>query len=101
MASEEDTDWRGEMTLLERQRFMYIGKYACDVTFVVGEIEEKVYAHSFILVSGSAVFEQTLRNLDERGKRNIRVKGFSAEIFDQLLQLVFTLHLIYMLGLLT
>ena len=84
MASEEAADWRVGLSTLEKFKYMYEGKYACDVKFLVGEGEQQevVNCHKFPLIAGSAVFEQLLEHKlhQEINVPDVEPSGFKAMV---------------------
>ena len=84
MASEEAADWWVSLNSLERFMYMLEGKYATDVTFLVGEGEgqEVIDCHRFPLIAGSSVFEQMLQNKfnEQFTVSEVEPSGFKAMI---------------------
>ena len=49
MAEFDPVDWQSDKTFAETNKYMLTHKIDCDVTFLVGEAEEKVNSFCFFL----------------------------------------------------
>ena len=89
MAAKQDVgpslDWQSDKTLLDACSHMLKSEIACDVTFLVGDKEEKVCAHKFILVCRSTVFEAMLSGEFSDDKEDIKVPDIEPDIFRSFL----------------
>ncbi|XP_037047780.1 BTB/POZ domain-containing protein 3-like [Bradysia coprophila] len=64
-----------------------------DVSFIVGEQKEMVYAHKIIIASGSPVFEQMFfanHNLQMTGSKPIEIPDLTATGFINMLKYIYT-----------
>ena len=83
-------DWQRDKTITEAIRHRWVTKIGQDVTFYVGEAQEEVIAHRFILESRSHVMNVLLNgpmaNKDALQPIVISDHYIDAEIFNLFLQ---------------
>lgn len=83
------SDWRNPHAGLKFNLMsMYENHYNSDVTFVVGETKEKVFAHKFILCLWSANFEDMFHNKED--DEPIEIPSTNASGFRSFLKVLYT-----------
>ena len=81
----QSVDWQSEKTLLDACSHMLNNAIACDVTFLVGDKQEKIRAHKFILICRSTVFEAMLSGEFSDDKEDIKVPDIEPDVFRSFL----------------
>ncbi|ODM94464.1 BTB/POZ domain-containing protein 2 [Orchesella cincta] len=83
------SDWRNPHAGLKFNLMsMFENHYNSDVTFVVGDSKEKVFAHKFVLALWSCVFEQMFQAKDD--DEPIEITSTSASGFRSFLKVLYT-----------
>ena len=62
-------EWQNGKSLVETNNYMLRYELACDVTLLIGEGQEEVRAHKYVLMSRSVVFLQAFQGY--RGNKNV------------------------------
>lgn len=79
--STPSVDWQSEKTLLDASSHMLSNGVACDVTFLVGENEERTGSHKFILICRSTVFEAMLTGGFSDDKGDVKIPDIEPDVF--------------------
>ncbi|XP_060574090.1 BTB/POZ domain-containing protein 6-like [Ruditapes philippinarum] len=82
--------WQDDKTLSEACRYMLTSRFAADVEFSVGNQQEIVKAHKFILVCRSSVFQAMFTNDFADNRETIKIPDIELEIFEKLLTFLYT-----------
>lgn len=91
MAEAVVRDWQSNKSLAETNKYMWINKIGCDVTFLVGAEKEKVQAHKYILTSRSSVFYTMFEgSIPADPNKPIHVPDIEPDIFEQLCLYMYT-----------
>ena len=80
-------DWQDGKTLSECNLYMLSHEVACDVTFLVGEQEEPVMAHSFIIDSRASKLRQLYADQKNFTSKLVILPDIRIEPFRLLLRL--------------
>ena len=64
---------------------MLTNELDCDVTFIVGEDEEAIMAHSYVLMTRSATLADQLRKDSAKRSKLYTIAGVSPEVFRNML----------------
>ena len=77
----EFSDWQSEKSLLEASSHMLANEIVCDVWFLMGEKEERIGAHKFILICRSTVFEAMLSGEFADDKGDVKIPDIEPDVF--------------------
>lgn len=85
---DRNDDWQDGKTLAECNQNMLAYEIGCDVTFIV-DTEEQVRAHSYMLMSRSAILGAKLRAID-KPQKVIPVPGITLDAMKNILTFIYT-----------
>ncbi|XP_053398271.1 BTB/POZ domain-containing protein 6-like [Mercenaria mercenaria] len=78
--------WHDNKSLIECNSYMLAQEIGCDVTLIVGEIQESIQAHSFVLSSRSAKFADILAVEKHNASKLVVIPDARPDIFRLLLR---------------
>lgn len=80
-------DWQATKCIAECNKHMLANQIACDVGFLVGDEQELVMAHKYVMISRSCVFYAMLHGLmAENADEYISIPDIDKETFKQMLE---------------
>ena len=80
-------DWQANKSIAECNKHMLVSQIACDVGFLVGDDQDLIMAHKYILISRSCVFYAMLQGLmAENADEYIAIPDIEKETFKQMLE---------------
>lgn len=86
-----DVDWQSRRTVIECNKRMWTDKLGCDVIFIVGQAEERIGAHKYVLGSRSCVFYAMFYGpLSGNSGQEITVPDMTPDQFNGLMQFLYT-----------
>ncbi|XP_052073373.1 BTB/POZ domain-containing protein 6-like isoform X1 [Mytilus californianus] len=84
-------DWQATKCLAECNKHMLANQIACDVGFLVGDEQELVMAHKYVMISRSCVFYAMLHGLmAENADEYISIPDIDKETFKQMLEFIYS-----------
>lgn len=89
MAASIVDDWQSCRNLQFCNRHMLTNQVACDIDFMVGEDQERIPAHKYILISRSCVFLTMFCGPLAETQREINLPDIEPTVFNALLEWVF------------
>lgn len=83
-------DWQSNKSVVERNKYMFEHKLACDVTFLVGPGRTPVEAHKYVLISSSPVFyAMFIGPCSAETGHLVNTPDIDVETFNQFLQYLY------------
>ncbi|CAG2233733.1 BTBD1_2 [Mytilus edulis] len=84
-------DWQATKCIAECNKHMLANQIACDVGFLVGDEQELVMAHKYVMISRSCVFYAMLHGLmAENADEYISIPDIDKETFKQMLEFIYS-----------
>ncbi|XP_078340650.1 BTB/POZ domain-containing protein 6-like isoform X3 [Crassostrea virginica] len=90
MAASIVDDWQSCRNLQFCNRHMLTNQVACDIDFMVGEDQERIPAHKYILISRSCVFLTMFCGPLAETQREINLPDIEPTVFNALLEFLYT-----------
>ncbi|KAK3103543.1 hypothetical protein FSP39_020019 [Pinctada imbricata] len=90
MAASIVEDWQSCKSIVQCNTYMWTNQIACDIQFLVGEHEERISAHKYILISRSCVFYSMFCGPLAESKKSIPLPDIEPHIFKELLRFLYT-----------
>ena len=87
--------WQAGKTHLECSRYMLDNQVNCDVSFVVGDEQERIQAHKYTLSMRSAVFDRMFNGSFCEADSDPVIPDVTPAAFKMMLRLVLFIHCIF------
>ena len=81
-----------EAKTLQTERFYHMleSGLCSDTTFLVGEEEQKIEAHRFMVMSASPEFEEMLRSTNATDMSTLRIPDMLPDVYREMLTFIYT-----------
>ncbi|KAL3881237.1 hypothetical protein ACJMK2_027693 [Sinanodonta woodiana] len=86
----EDTWWQSDKSVTECNLYMLTFQIECDVTFLVGDAQEHIKAHKYVLISRSPEYFRKFTKQERSQNISMKVPDIQPKIFREVLKYLYT-----------